>query len=156
MRILNVTLIALLFTATVVTSKTFDAWDNETSKGTSVIDVDVDDVDDDEDNELVAACIGIAERTKGVSGQFNFIAISGVGYTGDDLWQTGEYDVEVKIERFEQGQEGTFEGPAESNIFEFMILSIRPPPQGVDMPNIARVSGKALIKIKGGKAKAAI
>ena len=112
--------------------------------------------DSDVDGELVSASVGAAYRTKTENAGFYWISITGTAYTGGNIWFQGTYKVKAEIVPFFVEESGSFEGPIEANQSEMMDLSIHPPPQNEDMPNIGRCNANSEIKGGGLKAKSSI
>lgn len=127
----------------------------ETDQAKYIIRLDLDE-DGEEGEQLVSLSLGIAHRTKGEDAGFHWLSLTGTAYTGGNIWFQGEYEVKAEIVPFFSFQSGSFEGPIQANQEKVMNLSILPPPQNEDMPNIGRCNANSEIKGEGLKAKTKI
>ena len=108
------------------------------------------------DGSLYSGSAGAAWKTKGEDAGFYWESGTMTSYTGGNLWLTGTYKWKVEIKPFYRDEEGTFEGPVESRHTEMIELSITPPPQNKDMPEISRCNANSEIKSGNQKAKSSI
>ena len=92
----------------------------------------------DTDNKLRASAITYTLISHGVDEDPGWAWFAGADtkYTGDNAFYRGNYSIRVKVRLFLREISGNYEGPTQSDKYEHLHLSIHPPPQNGNAPDI--------------------
>lgn len=104
-------------------------------------------VDSDVDGKLRASAITYVLISTGVDDNeeagWAWFAGADTSYNGSLDHYGGDYSIRVKTKSFVRQRAGTYEGRAEADQYEHLHLSIHPPPQNGDGPDIADCEAEA-------------